>query len=46
MRIAVSKGREVSLDGGSGIVWETEGGAYMLERRPVAPGELFEIKTL
>lgn len=44
--IGVSAGREVKVDGGSGIVWETEGGAYILERRAVAPGELFEVRTL
>ncbi|MHB0996731.1 MAG: hypothetical protein ACYC2I_10215 [Elusimicrobiales bacterium] len=46
MRIAVTQGREVSVDGGSGIVWETEGGVFVLERRAVAPGELFEVRTL
>lgn len=46
LNLAVSAGREVSVEGGSGIVWETEGGAFMLERRAVAPGELFEVRTL
>lgn len=46
MRIAVTQGREVSVDGGTGIIWETEDAVFMLERRALAPGELFEVRTL
>jgi len=46
MRIALAEGREVDLQDGSGIVWEVEGAAFILEKRAVAPGDLFEVRTL
>ena len=46
MRIALAEGREVDLEGGSGIVWEVEGASFILEKRAVAPGDLFEVRTL
>lgn len=46
LRIDVTEGREFRTDGASGIVWETGDAAYVLESRPAAPGELFEVRTL
>lgn len=46
MRIALAEGREVDLADGSGIVWEVAGSSFILERRAVATGDLFEVRTL
>lgn len=46
MNIAMTGGREVSLENGSGIVWETEGAALTLERRVIKPEDLFQVRTL
>ncbi|MCX5790902.1 MAG: hypothetical protein NTY45_01610 [Elusimicrobia bacterium] len=44
--IAVAKGREVKLKKGTGVVWETESGTYMYERRVITPDDIFERKVI
>lgn len=46
MTLTTTAGREVALENGSGIVWETEGAALTLERRVIKPEDLFQLRTL
>ena len=44
--IVLNEGRKVGLANGSGVVWETENGVFMLERRATSVEEIFQRKTL
>lgn len=44
--IALAEGREVKLQNGSGIVLETEGAVFTLERREIKPEDIFQVRTL
>jgi len=44
--ILVAEGREVKLENGSGIVFQTSEGVFTLERRAVTPEDLFERRVI
>ncbi len=44
--IVLAAGREVKLENGSGIVLETEGAVFTLERRVIAPEDIFERRVI
>lgn len=44
--VALAEGREVRLENGSAIVFETESGVFALERRTIAPEDLFERRVI
>jgi len=44
--ILLAEGREVKLENGSGIVFQTGGGVFTLERRAVTPEDIFERRVI
>ncbi len=44
--LVLSAGRELRLENGSGLVWETEHAVFTIERRVIAPEELFQRRSL
>ena len=44
--VILTAGREVRLENGSGIVWETEYAVFTYERRVISPDELFQRKSI
>ncbi|MDO8804847.1 MAG: hypothetical protein Q7R35_10470 [Elusimicrobiota bacterium] len=44
--VVLAEGREVELENGSGIVFETEGEVFTLERRIITPEDIFERRVI
>lgn len=44
--IVLAEGREVKLENGSGIVFQTGGGVFTLERRVITPEDIFERRII
>ncbi len=45
--ITLAEGRDEAYGrGGSAVIWETQSGTFVLERRSVAPEEIFEIRSI
>ncbi|MEI7529515.1 MAG: hypothetical protein WCK76_11310 [Elusimicrobiota bacterium] len=44
--IAVARGREVKTGKGAAVVWETDSGTFMYERRVITPDDIFERKVI